>query len=45
MTGLRKKKISTNSTKNKNKKNIYIYCKYICKIIGKKKGIYEKGFK
>ena len=42
MTGLKegKKKISTNSTKKKKK-----YCKNICKIIGKKKGIYEKGFK
>ena len=46
MTGLRKKKISTNSTKNKNKKNIYIYIANIfVKSLEKKKGIYEKGFK
>ena len=42
MTGLKeeeeekkKKKSSTNSTKKKKKK----YCKYICKVIGKKKNI------
>ena len=39
MTGLKegKKKISTNSTKKKKK-----YCKYICKIIGKKKEYMKK---
>ena len=45
MTGLKEGKKKLVQTQQKTKKKKKKYCKYICKIIGKKKGIYEKGFK